>query len=293
MKLPPLPSLRAFEAAARKESFRHAATELGMTAAAVSQHVRTLEDWFGVALFERSARGVRLTAEGRDFSRTVSAGLGAIAEAAEQLSAARQRRQVRLACLPSVVSHWLAPRLPAFRAAHPDIQVTISYSAGAGTPVEAKADLLIQHGVRPSPEAQPILSAATRPTAALGYVERRGPFPAASDLARADLLHDEDKAAWRRWFTEGGIAVPTESGPLFADFNLLVSSVTSGLGVALCPTALIADELARGALQILFERASDTEKYYWLMETDRPTPESVIMRDWLLSESRKSGQPSP
>ncbi|MGX5666079.1 LysR family transcriptional regulator [Rhizobium daejeonense] len=293
MKLPPLPSLRAFEAAARKESFRHAATELGMTAAAVSQHVRALEDWFGVALFERSARGVRLTAEGRDFSRTVSTSLGAIAAAAEQLSAARQRRQVRLACLPSVVSHWLAPRLPAFRAAHPDIQVMISYSAGAVTPAEAKADLLIQHGVRPSSEALPILSAATRPTATRGYVERKGPFPETSDLARADLLHDEDKAAWRRWFAEGGIAAPTESGPLFADFNLLVSSVTSGLGVALCPTALIADELARGALQILFERASDTEKHYWLIEEDRPTPEAALMRDWLLLESRKSGQLTP
>lgn len=293
MKLPPLPSLRAFEAAARKESFRHAATELGMTAAAVSQHVRTLEDWFGVALFERSARGVRLTAEGRDFSRTVSTSLEAIASASEQLSAARQQRQVRLACLPSMVSHWLAPRLPAFRAAHPDIQVTISYSAGAITPAEAKADLLIQHGVRPSPEALAILSAATRPTAARAYVERSGPFPETSDLGRADLLHDEDKAAWRRWFAEGGIPAPTESGPLFADFNLLVSSVTSGLGVALCPTALIADELARGELQILFERASDTEKYYWLIEADRPTPEVVLMRDWLLSEARKSGQPQP
>lgn len=293
MKLPPLPSLRAFEAAARKESFRHAATELGMTAAAVSQHVRTLEDWFGVALFERSARGVRLTAEGRDFSRTVSTSLEAIASASEQLSAARQRRQVRLACLPSVVSHWLAPRLPAFRAAHPEIQVAISYAAGAETPTQAKADLLITHGVRSSPDALPILSAATRPTAARDYVERKGPFPDASYLARADLLHDEDKAAWRRWFAEGGIPAPTESGPLFADFNLLVSSVTSGLGVALCPTALIAAELARGELQILFERASDTEKYYWLIEADRPTPEVVLMRDWLLSEARKSGQPQP
>ncbi len=290
MKLPPLPSLRAFEAAARKESFRHAAAELGMTAAAVSQHVRALEGWLGIALFERSARGVRLTPEGRDFSGTVSASLGAIAAAAEQLAAARRPRQVRLACLPSVVSHWLAPRLPAFRAAHPGIQVTIGYSAGAETPAEAKADLLIRHGARPSPEALPILSAATRPTAARSYVERKGPFPDAADLARADLLHDEDKAAWRRWFTEGGIVAPAESGPLFADFNLLVSSVTSGLGVALCPSALIANELARGELQILFERASDTEKYYWLLEADRPTQEAMLMRDWLLSESRNSGQ---
>lgn len=178
-------------------------------------------------------------------------------------------------------------RLPGSASRH---TVTISYSAGAITPAEAKADLLIQHGVRPSPEALPILSAATRPTAARGYIERKGPFPDATDLARADLLHDEHKVAWRRWFAEGGIPAPTESGPLFADFNLLVSSVTSGLGVALCPTALIANERAGGELQLLFERASDTEKYYWLLEADRPTQEAVLMRDWLLSESRNSGQ---
>lgn len=285
MKLPPLPGLRAFEAAARRENFRQAATELGMTPAAVSQHVRSLEDWLGVRLFERSARGVQLTPAGREFGDAVSAGLAGIAAAAERLTAGARRRTVRLACLPSVVAHWLAPRLPRFRAAHPDIQVAISYAAGARTAAEAAADLLIQHGTRPDSGALPILSGATRPTCAPAYLHRRRTIRDPRALLEADLLHDESPDAWRRWFAEGGLESPRETGPIFADFNLLLSSLTAGLGVALCPTALIADALSRGELEILFDRPTDMEKAYWLTEAANLSPEAVLMRDWLLSEA--------
>jgi len=285
MKLPPLPSLRAFESAARNENFRQAAAELGMTPAAVSQHVRSLEDWLGVSLFERRARGVRLTPAGREFGKAVTAGFGTIAAAAERLTGGARSRTVRLACLPSVVTHWLAPRLPRFRAAHPDIQVAISYAAGAKTASEAAADLLIQHGTRPDTGAVPILSGATRPTCAPVYLHRRGPISDPRELLEADLLHDESPAAWRRWFAEGGLESPREAGPIFADFNLLLSSLTAGLGVALCPTALIADELSKGKLEILFDRPTDVEKAYWLTETASLSPEAVLMRDWLLAEA--------
>ncbi|RYC17396.1 LysR substrate-binding domain-containing protein [Ciceribacter ferrooxidans] len=292
MKLPPLPSLRAFESAARRENFRQAATELGMTPAAVSQHVRSLEDWLGVRLFERSARGVRLTPAGREFGSAVTAGLAGIAAAAERLTAAARRRTVRLACLPSVVTHWLAPRLPRFRAAHPDIQVAISYAAGAKTASEAASDLLIQHGARPDAGAVPILSGATHPTCAPAYLHRKGPIRDPRDLLEADLLHDESPAAWWRWFAEGSLESPREAGPIFADFNLLLSSLTAGLGVALCPTALIADELSRGELEILFDRPTDMEKAYWLTEAASLSPEAVLMRDWLLAEAAAATLPA-
>lgn len=288
MKLPPLPTLRAFEAAARRESFLQAATELGMTAAAVSQHVKALEDWLGLALFERRPRGVRLTADGRELGAACSEGLGHIARAVERLSARKAVVRASLACMPSVVTHWLGPRLPRFRAAYPDIQVSIVYPLGALTPDEAGADLLIGHGTRPPGRADRILDAATRPTCAPAYLERHGPITTPADLLKQDLLHDATEAAWQSWLAARGIEGAAPAGPLYADFNLLVSSVLSGLGIGLCPTALITDHLETGTLTVLFEEAADEDKAYWLLSGTNLSEPAAILRDWLLEEAASS-----
>lgn len=288
MKLPPLPSLRAFEAAARRESFLQAATELGMTAAAVSQHVKALEDWLGLALFERRPRGVRLTADGRELGAACSEGLGHIARAADRLTARKSLARASLACMPSVVTHWLGPRLPRFRAEHPQIQVSIVYPLGAVTPDEAGADLLICHGTRPPGRAKRILPAATRPTCAPSYLDRHGPINSPADLLNHDLLHDATEAAWQSWLVAHGVQGPTPTGPLYADFNLLVSSVLSGLGIGLCPTALISDHLAAGTLKVLFDEAADEDKAYWLLSSGDLSEPAAILRDWLLAEAASS-----
>lgn len=289
MKLPPLSSLRAFECAARKGGFLAAASALGMSAAAVSQHVRNLEAWLGLALFERSARGVKLTSAGREFGAACSQGLGQIAFAAERLEGGRRQRKVSLACQPSIVTHWLAARLPRFRADHPDIQVSIVYPMGNRTPEDAQVDLLICHGEKPRRPAEPILNAATRPTCSRGYLDRAGPFATPADLLRADLLHDETDAAWRAWLAAQGIADKPRPGPIFADFNLLVSSVASSLGIGLCPTSLVEEDVQRGALVVLFDAPCDTDKHYWLIPADQPTDDAKLMRAWLIDEARSPG----
>jgi LysR family glycine cleavage system transcriptional activator len=285
MKLPPLSTLRAFEAAARRESFLQAATELGMTAAAVSQHVKSLEDWLGIALFERRPRGVRLTADGRELGAACSQGLGHIARAVERLTARKSIARASLACMPSVVTHWLGPRLPRFRAAHPEIQVSIIYPLGAQTPDDAGADLLLCHGTRPPGRAERILPAATRPTCAPAYLDRHGPITTPADLLKHDLLHDATEAAWQSWLAARSVKGPAPSGPLYADFNLLVSSVISGLGIGLCPTALIVDHLAAGTLKVLFDEAADEDKAYWLLSGPDLSEPAAVLRDWLLAES--------
>ncbi|NUL16368.1 LysR family transcriptional regulator [Agrobacterium tumefaciens] len=285
MKLPPLATLRAFEAAARRTSFSLAGQELGMTATAVSQHVRNLEAWLGVALFERHARGVRLTPAGREFGLTVSSGLRQIASGAERISCGRDRMTVRLASLPSVVAHFLTPRLPRFRALYPDIQVSISYS---GAHHAVSADLTIGHGVVSGENAVALFSAETRPTCAPSYAAEFGPFDDVDSLLRAELLHDDTETAWQNWFAADGISLPDNAGPVFADFNLLVTALKAGQGVGLCPTALLHDEIANGQLTVLFDRAADTEKYYWLMEAEEMTAPARILSDWLVAEARES-----
>ncbi|UXT40648.1 LysR family transcriptional regulator [Agrobacterium tumefaciens] len=286
MKLPPLTTLRAFEAAARRTSFSLAAQELGMTATAVSQHVRNLEAWLGVALFERHARGVRLTPAGKEFGTTVSTALRQIASGAARIRQGHDRMTVRLASLPSVVAHFLTPRLPRFRALYPDIQVSISYS---GAHHAIPADLTIGHGIASEENAVALFSAETRPTCAPGYVAKFGPFDNIDSLLRAELLHDDTEAAWQNWFAAGGISLPDNAGPVFADFNLLVTALKAGQGIGLCPTALLHDEIAAGQLTVLFDRAADTEKYYWLTEAEEMTAPARLLADWLVAEARENG----
>lgn len=284
MKLPPLATLRAFEAAARKQSFSLAAQELGMTATAVSQHVRNLEAWLGVPLFERHARGVRLSPAGKEFGITVSASLRQISSGAERIRrGSSDRMTVRLASLPSVVAHFLTPRLPRFRALHPDIQVSISYS---GRDDATLPDLSIIHGPTPAQSAMALFSAETRPTCAPAYVAKYGPFDEVSSLLQAELLHDDSETAWRGWLATAGLSLPKTAGPIFADFNLLVTALKAGQGIGLCPTALLGDEIAEGQLTVLSDRAADRDKYYWLIESGEMTGPARILSDWLVAEAR-------
>ncbi|WCK03586.1 LysR family transcriptional regulator [Agrobacterium tumefaciens] len=285
MTLPPLATLRAFESAARKASFALAARELGMTATAVSQHVRNLEAWLGVALFERHARGVRLTPAGKEFGHTVSSSLRQIASGAERLRRGHDRMTVRLASLPSVVAHFLTPRLPRFRALHPDIQVSISYS---GAQHAGSTDLTIGHGISFGENSVALFSAETRPTCAHGYIADAGPFNDEASLLRAELLHDDTETAWRDWFAVSDISLPYGAGPIFADFNLLVTALKAGQGIGLCPTALLREEIADGQLTVLFDRAADTDKYYWLMEAEEMTASARLLADWLVAEAHAS-----
>jgi LysR family glycine cleavage system transcriptional activator len=282
MKKVPLSSLRAFEAAARHESFVKAASELNLTAAGVSQHVRALEEWMGVALFIRYRRGVALTAPGREFAAAVRQGLSHIELAAHQLTLASQSRPVSIACIASMATRWLIPCLPRFKAAHPDIRINIVYALDAKTPEALGADLLIRHGIRPDHDAAKLLGAETRPTCSAEFLATHGPFETPVTLQRAELLHDETIEAWARWFAAVGVKAPVRAGPVFADFNLMIGSVVGGQGIGLCPTALIGEEIARGSLVTLFETPSDTEKAYWLIEARDLSAEAGMLRDWLL-----------
>lgn len=284
----PLASLRAFEAAARHESFVKAAAELNLTATGISQHVRLMENWLGVSLFTRHARGVTLTSAGREFGTAVANGLGHIEIAARQLKREAHDRPVSVACIASVATRWLIPRLPEFGKEHPDIRINIVYALDAKTPEAASVDLLIRHGPRPSATAVSLLSAETKPTCSADFRRRHGPIAAPIDLLETELLHDETTSAWGRWFALTDIGKSPRSGPIFADFSLMIGSVIGGQGVGLCPTALITDELAAGTLVTLFDTPLDTEKSYWLIEANRLSREAETFRDWLVAESKGS-----
>src|SRR5262245_56225347 len=118
-RMPPLNALRAFEAAARHESFAKAADELGVTPAAISHQVKALEEWLGAALFVRHAQGLYLTDAGRAAMPAFSAAFEAMGLAVQELRVHAPRPQITIAALPSIAQLWLAPKLPALRRAFP------------------------------------------------------------------------------------------------------------------------------------------------------------------------------
>jgi DNA-binding transcriptional LysR family regulator len=128
LRLPPLSALRVFEAAARHNSFRKAADELNLTASAVSHAIQTLENWLGVELFSREARGLRLTSAGEIYAPLVNQALTLLASATDQVPGRRPTGTPALSSAPSFASKILIPRLEKFTAQFPDIHLTIDTS---------------------------------------------------------------------------------------------------------------------------------------------------------------------
>jgi len=133
-RLPPLSSLRVFEAAARHNSFRKAADELNLTASAVSHGIQTLESWLGVELFHRQARGLRLTGAGEVYAPLVNQALSVLAKATEQLPGRKATGRLSVSSAPTFANKILLPRLEKFAARFPDIRVTIDTSQRLGGP---------------------------------------------------------------------------------------------------------------------------------------------------------------
>ena len=127
-RLPPLSSLRVFEAAARHNSFRKAAEELNLTASAVSHGIQTLENWLGVELFHRQSRGLRLTGAGEAYAPFVNQALNILAKATEQVPGRKASGTLSLSSAPTFASKILLPRLEKFAAQFPDIRVSIDTS---------------------------------------------------------------------------------------------------------------------------------------------------------------------
>ncbi len=266
--LPPLNAVRAFEAAARHGSFKDAADELGVTHGAVSRHVRLLEDWLGPpALFLRLNRRVVLTATG-------AALLAETGPALDRLSAAARRHRTRDgAAAPAVLRvnalatfslRWLLPRLGRFRADHPEIEVRLSTS---NEPVDALRD---PHDViiRGGPDT------FYGYTSRLFLTERRLPVCSPATLARSPLREVADLAGhtllrtstlprvWSDWFALAGHPEVAAASLTLDHFYLTIQAALDGLGVAMGPSALVADDLGAGRLVAPFAVSLPTRNYH-------------------------------
>jgi LysR family glycine cleavage system transcriptional activator len=238
----PLNALRAFEAAARTGAFTLAAAELGVTPGAVTAHVKALEERLGAALFERQARGVRLTALGLAAVEELTGAFDALAGAEARMRALALPREVHIATLPAIAQLWLSPRLPALRAAAPEISVSITALEAPPNLKRSLHDLSLFPGTSGGrlvaedalfPVCSPALAARLR------QVEDLAGVPCLSDTA-----WDRD---WEVWLAAEGAKVAVR-GPVFSLYALAVEEAVNGAGVLMGHGPLVAGHLERGAL---------------------------------------------
>ncbi|KWI47486.1 transcriptional regulator [Burkholderia pseudomultivorans] len=285
-RLPPLNSLRAFEAAARLGSFTLAADELCVTHGAISRHVQQLEAWLGRPLFERHNRRVELTDAGRGYLAEVGASFDRIALATAQQFGHGQQRVLRVSAPATFSLRWLVPKLSSFQVAHPSIEVRLSTSNEPIEKLRDKVDLIVRGG----PQAvdgyvsEEFLSEVRLPVCAPKLLERT-PLRTPADLADFTLLHAATyPGMWPEWLAAAGHAnlVPRQSLTL-EHFYLTLQGALDGLGVAMGPIALVADDIAEGRLvQPFSEPALPPWRYFTYVAAARADDDAVrAFKDWL------------
>lgn len=290
-RLPPLNALRAFEAAARHNSFAAAAEELNVSHAAISRHVRSLESRLNVTLFKTAKRGVELTAAGAAYLRSVTAAFDAIAEATEELTRAN-RQTIRLSVHPAFAARWLVQRLDRFRESHPAFDIVLDATSRLADLGRDEADLAIGNGFIDVTTVQQELVARSRlcPVCAPGLVEGRTIPLDPAQLTEFVLLHDEiDAGLWRRWFAAAGVPdADVSRGPRILETGLAIDAAIAGQGVALADEFLVEADLASGRLIRPCEavlQAADCDYYLRYSAAARGGPAATAFREWLLAES--------
>jgi len=301
-RLPPLNSLRAFEAAARHLSFEKAGDEIAVTASAVGQQVKALEAWIGRPLFLRQpSRGVALTPLGERYAAAVTDALNRLDEATAQVLRPETSHVITVSCMPSLASNWLIPRLGAFRERHPGIDVRVSVSTRLTDFAREDVDVAIRFGrggytgLRTDLLMEETFFAVC--SAALAG-DPRHPLRRPDDLRHHSLVHEvveevPDYITWDRWLQAAGVeGVDTSRGPRFSHTYLCLQAAASGQGVALATNVLIGDYLDAGRLVRPFPHQIKGAYQYYVVspEASADRPAVKAFRAWLLDEAGAQAQ---
>lgn len=273
----PLNGLRAFEAAARHESFSGAADELFVTHGAISQQILRLESQLGLALFHRHNRGVRLTDAGAALLPVLCDSFDNISSALENLVHLEPTGGLKVTTTPFFASRWLLPRLNRWRHHHPDLAVELRPSLDMLDIVGGECDIAIRCGVPPWPGLRaelllPIhLSPLCSPNLLAGDRELKSP----TDLKRFDLIHADTEShvrgeEWKMWLSAAGEReVGEPAGLHFHEPALALQAAADGLGIAMGYLEFAQDDLASGRLVQPFNLCVRHTFSYYLVQPEK------------------------
>lgn len=290
-RLPPLSALRAFEAAARHQSFRLAAIELSVTPTAVSHQIRQLESLLGVALFERKVRKVLLTTEGHRLFPILRDSFDSIATAIAPLWLPHRRRMLTLSATPAFVARLLIPRLANFQANDDQLDLRLHASTQTADFARQQIDAAIRYG---RGDYRDLHSEHLLHTHFAPLCSPRLQLQSPLDLPRHPLLHFQwqptlpDPPDWPAWGQRAGLdSMDFRRGLTFSDETHAIDAAIAGRGIALLNTTLVADELARGTLMQPFGPRLDGFNYYLVYPTSSASDPAIhAVRSWLLDITR-------
>ncbi len=286
-RLPPLNGLRSFEVAARHSSFRAAADELGVTQGAVAQQVRGLEAELGLKLFERLPRRLELTNEGRSYVAGIRRAFELIADATAALRP--EPLWMTISVTPTFASKWLVPRLPAFLAAHPMLDLRIQASESLSNFQSDAVDIAVRQGqppFGPGLTADLLFPQEVVAVCAPSLVGGTALPLAANAVDGFVLLHDTHNL-WPQFIDALGTG-PTAApkGIRFNQTSLAIDAAIAGQGLALASRFLVAHDIAAGRLVQPFDRSlRGASDFYIVAPRKQRHPEATAtIRDWLLAE---------
>lgn len=280
----PPPSLRAlmsFRAAAAHDRIADAAAELGVTESAVSHQIRQLEKTLHVQLFDRSTGRLTLTEAGRSYLARIAPALKEIQDATDALSPDRGRTTVRLTLPPSLAATWLIPRIGAWEAGHPDVELQLVATTRVVDLVRDVIDLAIRYGRGdwPGVDAAFLFSDLATPVCAPGVVAQ-GSAPSNQVLSGVRLLINRAiPDEWGEWARARGLEAPTNANAITLDaIEQVLQAAEAGSGLAMGRSPYIEERLARGTLVAPFGSAGPTGAAYFLCTPSAATPTAAARR---------------
>lgn len=283
---PSTASLLALEALDRLGTVTAAAEELNLTPGAISRAVKEAEGQLGVTLAIRDRQRLRLTPAARDYIAQVRRALETLSSASLKLRGSPGGGSLTLAILPAFGMHWLAPRLPAFRAAHPGVSLSLSTRLRPFDLGAEGVDAAIHYGRPDWPGAEHLLlmEEEVLPVAAPGLTPAPLADPAA--LLSLPLLMIESRTGdWGRWFAAQGLPGQRPQGMLFDQFATMQQGAIHGLGAALLPTFLIAEDLRTGRLAAIGPALRSAGSYWLVWPKDTPPrPAFAAFRAWIAGQ---------
>jgi len=296
-QLPPLKSLRAFEATARHLSFSKAADELNVTAGAISQQVKVLEEYLGIKLFSRKNRKIMLTQEALVGLPHLTNGLDKLAEGIGAIRDYQKDKPLTITLPPTFAARWLMPRLTGFQKLHPEIDVRIDATYKVVDIINDDIDAGIRFGTGDYPEIDSdfLFSQEIILVCSPALLEQGGKLEKPEDLENFSLLHcdfhitssSQTQPDWDMWFDMVGVdSVDSSRGVYFGQHDLLVQAAIEGQGVALVASISASKALEEGLLIQPFESqiSLDHSYYFICSKAKSKLPRIQAFRTWLLDE---------
>ena len=292
-RLPSLNGLRAFEAAARHLSFTRAASELNVTQTAISHQIKRLEEELGLRLFVRQNRALELTREARDYLPGIRAAFNDLRLATERLLQKGDDNVLTISTLASFAAKWLLPRLSAFQAAHPEIDVRMTTSTSLVDFQRDDVDAAIRYGRGqwPGVRSMWLMADEVFPVCSPELLNGKHPLRQPEDLRHHVLLNTSSyEDDWRQWLTAAGLPpdISEQRGVTFDLVFMTVQAAIDGAGVAMGRTTYVRDDIAKGRLVVPFDIALPVDAGFYLVSPEGgiDRPKLRAFRQWLAASTQ-------